>query len=100
MFNSFHLQSECCPNYINLIPSLSIFNRSVFNIYLITKPLGSCHIPCSSYLTECFQVRSTPLCSFFQLFNLSRFMVSLVCQRSNIVLPLSSSSSAFLRCHP
>ena len=23
MFNSFHLQSECCPNYIILIPSLS-----------------------------------------------------------------------------
>ena len=25
MFNSFHLQSECCPNYIILIPSLSWF---------------------------------------------------------------------------
>ena len=34
MFNSFHLQSECCPNYIILIPSLSCFNQSGFHIYL------------------------------------------------------------------
>ena len=56
MFNSLHLQSECCPNYINLIPSLSSFNRSGFNIYLITKPLGSRRIPCASFLIECFQL--------------------------------------------
>ena len=32
MFNSFHLQSECCPNYIILIPPLSCFDRSVVSI--------------------------------------------------------------------
>src|SRR4051812_24069875 len=42
MFNSFHFQSECCPNYIILIPSLpcltgmldyhSSFNRSLIQV--------------------------------------------------------------------
>lgn len=41
------------------------FNRSGFNIYLITKPLGSRRIPCSSFLTECFQLCSSSLFSFF-----------------------------------
>ena len=40
MFNSFHLQSECCPNYIILNPFLSCFNRSGFNIYLSLQPQG------------------------------------------------------------
>ena len=40
MFNSFRLQSECCPNYIILNPSLSCFNRSGFNIYLALQPQG------------------------------------------------------------
>ena len=30
--NSFHFQSECCPNFIILIPSLSCVNRSVVAI--------------------------------------------------------------------
>ena len=33
LFYSFHFQSECCPNYIILIPSLSCFNRSVVVIH-------------------------------------------------------------------
>ena len=40
LVNSFHLQSECCPNYIILNPSLSCFNRSGFNIYLALQPQG------------------------------------------------------------
>ena len=66
LFNSFSFQSECCPNYINLIPSPSSFNRSGFNIYLITKPSSSRNVPCSSFLTECFQLCSSSLYSFFQ----------------------------------
>ena len=43
MFNSFHLQSECCPNYIILIPSLSCFNRSVVSIIpLLTGVSSKC----------------------------------------------------------
>ena len=43
MFNSFHLQSECCPNYIILIPSLSYFNRSVVSIIpLLTRVSSKC----------------------------------------------------------
>ena len=41
MFNSFHLQSECCPNYIILIPSLSCFNRSVVSIIPLLTGLSS-----------------------------------------------------------
>ena len=76
----------------------SLFNRSVvriwyslFLIYLVSTrvisipscPLCSSFIalqlqgshdgPCFSFLSECYQFRSTPLCSFFQLFNLSKF---------------------------
>ena len=53
------------PEFLILIPSLSSFNRSGFNIYLITKPLGTRRIPCSSFLTECFQLCSSLLFSFF-----------------------------------
>ena len=45
MFNSFHLQSECCPNYIILIPSLSCFNRSVVSIIpLLTGVSSKCFL--------------------------------------------------------
>ena len=92
MFNSFHLQSECCPNYIILIPSLSCFNRSVVvidlyrSLYISFQPeclhvllvhcnpflmsfnlQGSSNVPCSSFLTECFQLCSSSLYSFFQV---------------------------------
>ena len=43
MFNSFHLQLECCPNYIILIPSLSCFNQSVVSIIpLLTGVSSKC----------------------------------------------------------
>ena len=41
MFYSFHLQSQCCPNYIILIPSLSCFNRSVLSIIPLLTGLSS-----------------------------------------------------------
>ena len=122
MFNSFHLQPECYPNYIILIPSLSCFNRSVVaiiplltgvsskflllpssysmpsisnrsvvvidlyrSVYISFQPerfhvllahcnpfllsfnlQGSRNVPCSSFLTECFQLCSSSLYSFFQ----------------------------------
>ena len=78
MFNSFHLQSECCPNYIILIPSLSCFNRNVVSsaqvlfalsslASLSTGVLSEFVLPRSSFLTECFQLRSSPLCSFLEM---------------------------------
>ena len=43
MFNSFHLQSECCPNHFILFPSLSCFNRSVISIIpLLTRVSSKC----------------------------------------------------------
>ena len=43
MSNSFHLQAECCPNYIILFPSLSCFNRSVVAIIpLLTGVSSKC----------------------------------------------------------
>ena len=41
MFNSVHLQSECCPNYIILIPSLSCFNRSIVAIIPLLNGVSS-----------------------------------------------------------
>ena len=100
MFNSFHLQSEYCPNYIILNPSISCFNRSVVVIdpysswcisfqpeclhvllvhcnpfFLMSFNLqGSTNVPCSYFLTECFQLCPSPLYSSFQFFNLSRLI--------------------------
>ena len=52
MFNSFHLQSECCPNYIILIPSLSCFNRSVVSIIpLLTGVSYKCFQFCQVDIT-------------------------------------------------
>ena len=136
MFNSFHLQSECCPNYIVLIPSLTCFNRSVVSIIpLLTGVSSKCFnfakfifypfhfqleccrncslsflvhlastgvvstsilslklfflavflVPCP---TECFHFVHLHGILSFKLSNLSRFVVSLVCRRSNFVLPL------------
>ena len=43
MCNSFHFQSECCPNYTILFPSLSCFNRSVVSIIpLLTRLSSKC----------------------------------------------------------
>ena len=66
MFNSFQLQSECCPNYIILNPSLSGFNRSGFNIYLALQPHGFRNVHSSSFLTECFRLCSPSLYSFLE----------------------------------
>ena len=45
MFNSFHFQSERCPNYTILFPSLSCFNRSVVSIIpLLTRVSSKCFL--------------------------------------------------------
>ena len=50
---------------------------------------GSCNAPCSSFLMECFHLRSSPFYSFFQDCSTSQgSLVSLLCRRSNFVLPL------------
>ena len=89
MFNSFHLQSECCPNYIILNPSLSCFNRSGFNIYLALQPHGFSQFSLFLFPNGVFSTLFNfvtfflSICSTFQ-----GSLVSLVCQRSNLVLPL------------
>ena len=52
------------------------------------QPLSYRNVPCSSFLTDCCNLIHLCCVLSFNLFNLSRFMVSLVCRRSNLVLPL------------
>ena len=60
-------QTECCPNYIILNPSLSWLNRSGFNIYLALQPQGFFrNVLCPSFLTECFRPYSPSLYSFLE----------------------------------
>jgi len=54
--NSFHLQSECCPNYIILSPSLSYFNRSVVAIIPLLAGVSS----------KCFHCQVHIIASLFQ----------------------------------
>ena len=52
------------------------FNRSVMSIIpLLTRVLTEVVLHCSSFLMECFQLRSSPLYSFLKWVYLSRFMV-------------------------
>ena len=53
-----------------------------------------------SFLTECFQLCSSPLFYFFQFVQHSQgSLVSLIRQRSNLVLPLIFLLLFSLRCH-
>ena len=62
MFNSFHLQSECYPNYITLIPSLSCFNRSVVVIDLYRSLYISFQPECwlNSFRSHSFSISFKP----------------------------------------
>ena len=90
MFNFFRLQSECCPNYIILNPSLSCLNRSGFNIYLALQPQGFFRNDSLSLFSNgVFSTFFTFVVFFSWICSTSQgSLVSLVCQRSNLVLPL------------
>ena len=51
-------QTECCPNYIIFISTLPC------SIGVLPEVV----LPCPSFLTECFQLHSFPLYSFFHEF--------------------------------
>ena len=61
---------------------------------------GSHGVPCFYFLPQCSQLCSTPLCSFFQLFNLSRFFGFTLLSKKQLSftssLPLPFLSSAIL----
>ena len=72
MFNSFHLQSECCPNYIIIIHSYLVSTRVVSipscplcSSFMSLQPSSYRNVPRSSFLTDCLQSRSSLLYSFF-----------------------------------
>ena len=105
MFNSFHLQSECCQNYITPIHSYLVSTRVV--------AIPSCSL-CSSFtalqpptLTWCslflfstgmLSISFNSIVLFFQDFNLSMFIG--FTHLSKKQLCLTSFSSASLRRHP
>ena len=103
-----HLFSTGVFSEFNLLCSLFIsFQPEWFQLLLVhcthhsqlCNLQGSHGVPCFYFLPQCSQLCSTLLCSFFQLFNLSRFVVSLIGRRSHLVY-LFSSSSISLQCHP
>ena len=87
--SSFHLikscisfQPECCLNLFFLCSVFILFQPEWFQFLLVhctrhsqlCNLQGSHGVPCFYFLPQCSQLCSTPLCSFFQLFNLSRFI--------------------------
>ena len=103
LFKFFHLikscisfQPECCPILIFLVPCLSRFNQSDFNsflsIVLVVHSFATSKVH-MVFLVSIFY-RSALNCVqhhcvlSFKFLNLSRIVVSLVCQRSNLALPL------------
>ena len=101
--SSFHLikscisfQLECCPNLIFLVPCLSRFNQSCSNSFLsfvlVIHSFATSKVH-MVFLVSIFYrsaLKCVPLCYVIS-FNLSTspgFLVSLICRRSNLVLPL------------
>ena len=92
MFFSFHVQPECC----RILPLSSCFNRSGFgfflSIVLVIRSFATSKVQMvflvSIFLPQCSQLCSTPLCSFFQLFNLSRFFGFTYLAKKQLSLPL------------
>ena len=84
-----HLTGVLCPFCSSsfILSSLHLFSTEVLPKLVLSY---------SSFLTECFQLCSSPLLSFFQCAQpFQGSLVSLVCQRRNLVLPL-----LFLFCFP
>ena len=97
MFNSFHLQSECCPNYITLIPSLSCFNRSVVAIIpLLTGVSSKCFHFAKFILLSSISNRSVvvidPYCSSY-----ISFLTGVLCPFAQVLFALSSLATIFNR---
>ena len=113
LFNSFHLHSECCPNYIILFPSLSCLTGvscpllKLFSSYQVlhnfsTGVLLEFVLPCSSFLTECSQIRhlrcilsgnGLTFSRFFRFFGFTRLSKKQLSFTSSLSLLFS------LRCH-
>ena len=101
-------QPECCPNLFFLVPCLSRFNQSGSNsflsIVLVIHSFATSKVQMvflvSIFLPQCSQLCSTPLCSFFQLFNLSRFFGFTLLSKKQLSftssLPLPFLSGAIL----
>ena len=84
MFNSFHFQTECCPNSVilNFVPPFMPFRRSV-----VFKVLIMFHVP-PFYRSALNFVHLRRILSFKIVQPLKVLWFSLLCQRSNFVLPL------------
>ena len=107
MFNSFHLQLECCPNYIILIHSYLVSTRVVS---IPSCPLYSSFIALQPprFIWGSFFLFSTAVLSivfnsvvfFFQVFNLSRFFGFTLLSKKQLSftssLPLPFPSGAIL----
>src|SRR6187401_514727 len=92
LVNSFHFQTECCPNSVILIPWLYpcsfIFFWFLSSCFMSFNLQGSLNVPCSSFLTE-FSSSFISVAFFLSTCSTSQgSLVSLVRQRSNFLLPL------------
>ena len=69
----FSFLPECCPNSVILVPWLSHYTGVVIFFWFLKllfhvfQPTRFSNVPCSSFLTECFQLCSSLLYSFFQV---------------------------------
>src|SRR6187399_2979242 len=92
LVNSFHFQTECCPNSVILIPWLyhcgSLFFWFISSCFMSFNLQGSHNVHCSSFYRSALNFVHLRCILSFKIVQPLRFVVSLVCQRSNFVLSL------------
>ena len=100
----FSFLPECCPNSVILVPWLSHYTGGVIFFWFLKllfhvfQPTRFSNVPCSSFLTECFQLCSSLLYSFFQ--SVQPLKVRGFTRLSKKQLCLTSPSSVSLLRHP
>ena len=92
-----------CPFNRSAVPSfqvLSPYQVLIQFLFFSTGVLSEFVLPCSSFLTECFQLRSSPSYSFSRNgLTSSRFFGFTHWSKKQLSFTSSLSLSLFLRCH-
>ena len=106
IFYVLHFQSQCYRSWslsslVHFVSTgvLACTSCSLQPFSYVFNLQGSSNVPCSSCLTECFQLSASSLFSFVQFVNLSRFFGFTRLSKKQLSFTSSLSFPLSLRCH-